>query len=97
MGSPLENNEVDLNIRLLPANISYLKTHTKLNSGDVATLNGGTIRTYCTQYARFIQDTMSHFPIAVTVFCKNKLDDKQYCEAVLDGFPSIFKLDEGTL
>lgn len=92
MGSPLENNEVDLNIRLLPANISYLKTHTKLNSGDVATLNGGTIRTYCTQFARFLQDTMSHFPIAVTVFCKNQLDDKQYCEAVLDGFPSILTL-----
>ena len=95
VGCPSDGDTLDLNIRWLPCSAHYLKNHSRLNSGDVATINGGSISVYTPAFPDSLKDMMSHFPIPPTIFLDKDITLDEYSTAVLDGFPSILHFIQG--
>ena len=89
VGCPANSDELDLNIRWLPASATFLKNHSRLNSGDVATINGGSIQIFTSIFHKSMRDRMSHFPLAPTIFVDHEMGTEDYAACVLEYFPSI--------
>ncbi len=95
VGCPSDGDVLDLNIRWLPCSAHYLKNHSRLNSGDVATINGGSVNIHCPSFPEPLRDVMHHFPVPPTLFIDSDLTLDDYSIAVLDGFPAILSFIKG--
>ena len=90
VGCPTDE-DLDINIRWLPSNINFLKNHSRLNGGDVATINGGNIKVFCPTVSGNLRDLLKEFPVAPTVFYEgeNEMTADEYVKAVNEHFPAI--------
>ena len=73
VGCPANSDELDLNIRWLPASATFLKNHSRLNSGDVATINGGCVQIFTSIFPKSMIDRFGHFPLAPTIFVDHEM------------------------
>ena len=75
----------------MPSNINFLKNHSRLNGGDVATINGGNIKVFCPTVSWNLRVLLKEFSVAPTVFYEgvNEMTADEYMKAVNEHFPAI--------